>query len=450
MKKTTPPKSPLLTKPLALKQLVKIARRNLLEIFPEMTLRQKIVSGRLIRKKWHLIMSKEANQRILSGNIANYPKSFVMRNLLRPSIGDGLILAEGASWRWQRRTAAPVFSPRNLKALTPLMSLAATRSIERLKASNGKIEMFDEMLKATFEVIVAVCFSPKDEYLKRDIHAAIDKYVKMNTVFSMYDMMGLPSWFPRPNGRYRKKTIQNMKRLADEVIKERQNTHSTPPYDFLDLLLQSEDPKSARKMTAKDIRDNLLTFIVAGHVTTTITLAWAFYLLAFDEDAQTRLYQEASDALQGGIAGDEHQEKLPFTEQVVKETLRLYPAVAVISRVAKNDDILDGVKVKKGDIIILPIYLLHRNHLLWDNPDHFDPNRFAPHKKIERYAYMPFIDGPRTCIGAQFAISEAKIILATLVSKFKFEIDETHPPPRPMTTLTLRPEGGVHLKITER
>jgi cytochrome P450 len=211
--------------------------------------------------------------------------------------------------------------------------------------------------------------------------------------------------------------------------------------------MDGEDPKTKSKMNASEIRDNILTFIVAGHETTALTLSWAFYLCTFDTDVQDKLRAEAQEVLQGRIATAVDCEKLIYTKQVINETLRLYPAGAFLSRTASEDDELCGVEIRKNETVILPIYAIHRNALLWENPDQFDPDRFALDKKIERYSFIPFADGPRICIGAQFAIIEAQIVLASLISRFKFEkIDGAEP--KPEMVLTLRPEGGVKLRVT--
>jgi cytochrome P450 len=213
--------------------------------------------------------------------------------------------------------------------------------------------------------------------------------------------------------------------------------------------MAGEDPKTNRTMNAAELRDNLLTFIVAGHETTALTLGWALYLCAFDESVQEKLCAEASKVLNGRTANADDCQTLTYTRQVINETLRLYPPAAFISRTAQKDDMLCDRKVSPKDTVMIPIYALHRHHQLWDDPDAFDPDRFGEGAKHSRFAFLPFGDGPRVCIGSQFAIMEAQIILATLVSRYKFEriagVD-----PDPVMVVTLRPEGGVQLKVTKR
>jgi len=238
-----------------------------------------------------------------------------------------------------------------------------------------------------------------------------------------------------------------MKDIADQSIARRRESGPKDIPDLLDLLLEGQDPKSGRQMNASELRDNLLTFIVAGHETTALTLGWALYLCAFDPVVQEKLRNEAQSVLKGEVATADHVKHMPYCEQVIKETLRLYPPAAFLSRTAQEEDELCGRKIKRKDTVMLPVYALHRNELLWDDPDAFDPDRFGPDATYDRFAWLPFGDGPRVCIGSHFAMVEAQIILATLISRFKFERIPGKDP-KPVLVVTLRPDGGVPLKVT--
>ncbi len=441
-----PVQVPLVTEPWGILKSLEVARRNLLELIPEVATRQPIVSGRTA-VRWHMVMDPEANRYILKDAVDNYPKSDVTKLILKPAIGESLFIAEGAHWRWQRRAAAPVFSHRNISNLGPIMSLAAERSSERLESAVGRAaNLFDEMVTATFEVISDVTFSGGEKFDRSAVHAAIDKYIAQTAKVSILDIFGAPGWIPRPLRMISSGAMREMKRMADGAIEARRASgpHNVP--DLLDLLLEGEDPKTKRTMSTEELRDNLLTFIVAGHETTALTLAWSLYLLAFDPTVQARARAEAQGVLQGRTATADDVENLPFIRQVIDEALRLYPPAAMVSRIAREADTLCGREVRAGDTVMLPFYALHRNHLLWDHPHAFNPDRFSDPKAIDRYAYLPFGDGPRICIGASFAIQEAVIILATLISRFRFS-RVPGKEPKPVLILTLRPEGGVWLKV---
>lgn len=175
-----------------------------------------------------------------------------------------------------------------------------------------------------------------------------------------------------------------------------------------------------------------------------MTLAWSFYLVAFDQDVQTRARQEALDVLGGRAATAADVPKLTYIRQIIDEALRLYPPAGIVSRTAQKQDRLCGADIQPGDTVMLPIYALGRHHRIWDAPDTFRPERFADRSAVTRYSYLPFGDGPRICIGQSFAIQEAVIIFATLLSRFAFRPVKGRDP-KPVMILTLRPEGGVWL-----
>lgn len=439
-----PVRVPLVTEPWGILKSLQMARRNVLSIIPEIATRQPMVSGKT-GKRWHMVMDPGAIRQILLDRVEDYPKSLVTKNLLKPAIGDSLFIAEGAHWRWQRRAAAPVFSHRNVLNLSPIMTVAAERTTQRIVGHGPRaVNMLDEMVTTTFDVISDVTFSGGDTFDRDAVHGAIDDYVAEAGKISLFDILGFPDWVPRPGRIMSGAALKQMKSMADGAIEARaQRGHDGVP-DLLDLLLSGVDPKTKRQMNTAELRDNLLTFIVAGHETTALTLAWSMYLVSFDQGVQDRARAEARSVLQGRAATGDDVEKLPFIRQIVDEALRLYPPAGIISRTAAKPDTLCDREIRPGDTVMVPIYALGRNALLWDEPDTFRPDRFADRKAIDRYAYLPFGDGPRICIGASFALQEAVIILATLLARFRF----TQVPgkePEPVMIITLRPEGGVWL-----
>ncbi|APE42295.1 cytochrome P450 [Sulfitobacter alexandrii] len=442
MSTTLPVRVPLVTEPWGILKSLAEARRNVLSIIPDIATRQPMVSGKT-GKRWHMVMDPQAIREVLLDRLDDYPKSLVTKNLLKPAIGESLFIAEGAHWRWQRRAAAPVFSHRNVMNLSPIMTAAAERTVARIEAAGPRaVNMLDEMVTTTFDVIGDVTFSGGDTFDRDKVHGAIDDYISEAGKISLFDVLGFPDWVPRPGRLMSGAALKEMKSMADSAIEARaERGHDGVP-DLLDLLLEGVDPKTKRQMSTAELRDNLLTFIVAGHETTALTLSWAMYLLGFDPAVQARARAEVQDVLQGRACTGDDVEKLPYIRMIIDETLRLYPAAGIISRTAQKHDTLCGREIRPGDTVMIPIYALGRNKLLWDDPDRFDPDRFADRKSIDRYAYLPFGDGPRICIGASFALQEAVIILATLLSKFEFA-PVPGKEPKPVMILTLRPEGGV-------
>lgn len=443
--KPIPARVPLVTEPWGLFRTLRTARRNVLEILPELTTRQAIVTG-TTGKRWHMLCDPTGIQRVFKTHVDNYPKSLVTKNMLRPAIGDSMFIAEGAHWRWQRRAAAPVFSPRNVANLGPVMSHAADRAVARLEQQNGAAaDMYEEMITATFEVISDVTFSADAGFDRGEMHGAIDGYISQAAKLSLMDILGFPDWVPRPGRLFAGNDLKRMKSAADTAVDTRRSRPTPDIPDLLDLLLSGEDSETKRSMNTAELRDNLLTFIVAGHETTALTLSWALYLCAFAPEVQERARLEAEAVLQGRTATAEDCADLPYLRQIIDETLRLYPPAPLLSRTALKEDVICDREIRAKDTVAIPVYCLHRNHLIWENADSFDPDRFADTSAIDRFAYLPFGAGPRICIGAGFAIQEAIIILATLLTKFRFHAIEGRDP-KPVMILTLRPEGGVWLK----
>lgn len=441
-----PARVPLATRPLGVIGSLRVARRNLLELIPEIATRAPMVSG-WTGARWHMVMEPGALRRILKDRVGDYPKSLVTKLILGPAVGKGLFVAEGAEWLWQRRAAAPAFAPRNVEALAPVMTAAAEAASARLAAAPGRAaDLHQEMVAATFEVISDVTFSGDEGLDRRAIHRAIDAYIAQTAKLSVLDIFGLPGWVPRPARLISGPVVRNLKHHADAAIAARRRAGPRPVPDLLDLLSAAQDPETGRRMTPGELRDNLLTFIVAGHETTALALSWALYLCAFDPEVQARARAEAQAALGDRAATATDLPALPLVRAIVDEALRLYPPAAFLSRTAQAEDTLCGREILPGDTVILPIYALHRHKALWEAPDQFHPDRFIGGKTVQRYAYLPFGDGPRICIGASFALQEAVIILATLLARFRFGAVPGKSP-RPVMILTLRPEGGIWLTV---
>lgn len=423
------------------------ARRNILEIIPLRALHQPVISGQTGPQRWHMVMDPPAIRRVLLERLDDYPKSEAIKSILRPAIGESLFVAEGDHWRWQRRAAAPAFSPRNVAALTPVMTRAAEAAADRIGAQVGRaVNCLDQMVAATFDVISDVTFSDPGVVDRAAVSHALETYVDQAARVSVLDVLGFPGWIPRPGRAQAARDLNGMQDATDTAIEQRKRTKRAEDTDLLDLLLSAEDPETGRRMATAELRENLLTFIVAGHETTALTLAWALYLCAFDPAVQDRARAEAQAVLGDRAATAEDVAALPFIRQIIEETLRLYPAGGFLSRTAQAEDRLSVAVIRPGDTVMIPVYGLHRHRKLWEAPDAFVPDRWADRSAVDRYQYLPFGDGPRICIGAQFAMQEAIVILATLLARFRFKAVRGRDP-KPVMILTLRPEGGVWLEV---
>ena len=422
-----------------------VARRNVLEIIPALSYRQPMVSGEMLLR-WHMLADPGGLKRVMLDNLANYPKSEIMRRMLRPAIGNSLFNADGADWKWQRQAVAPVFTHRNVVALAPAMTATAERACHRL-ANSGRAEIVSEMLTATFDVICDVALSGREHFDGKTFSKAITQYFQTAGRASLLDFLGFPQWFPRPGELLAASSVHTMHDMVAAAIEARRKEASGGADDLLNHMLAARDPETGQQMSKEELVHNMQFFIVAGHETTALALSWALYLLAHSPEWQEHVRAQAAARLQGRAAGPQDLDAMPLVEQVLDEAMRLYPPVGLLARTAVAKDELCGRTVQPNDIVFLPIWALHRHEMWWERPTKFDPGRFAPENrgKLNKYQYLPFGAGPRVCVGADFAMMQARIILATLVSQFRFT--PASPSPRPVMMMTVRPEPGVFLNI---
>ena len=445
------PEATLLESRTGLLGLVRRSRSDILSVIPKNSVHLPIISGRLLRR-FHIVTDPDGTRQIFKSNFINYPKSPETKGVLAKALRHGLFVIEGEEWRWQRRALNPAFAPRNITRLTPPMTRSAAEAADRLAAASGPVNISYEMMKTAFDVIVRVTFAGGDGESTVPLDAvndAIEHYLAKTAKISILDYLGAPSWVPRPGRLRTHPTLKALKAGADAAIAERRRNPNTDNPALLDMLLDAEDVKTGRRMTDAELRDNLITFLIAGHETTALTLSWALYLLAMEPDTQAQAAREARQVLSGRAATAQDVDKLVYTRQVIYEAMRLYPPIPMHLRTAEADDVVCGQQVRKGDTMIVPFYALHRHHKHWDYPRKFLPERFDDMSKIDRFAYVPFSVGPRVCIGADFAMQEAIIILATLLARSRFKLTDRKPP-KPKLILTLRPDRDIWLDVSPR
>lgn len=437
-------------KPLGTLETWRAARRNLLEVIPRGAYHDAQVFGDS-PLRWRMVSDPDGIEQVLKAREPDYPKSEAALRLLRPAQGDSLFTAHGPEWRWQRRAVTPVFQPRNLATLSPVMTAAAEAASTRLAAAVGGVaEVHGEMVAATFDIICDTALSGKERLDRRRVSDAVTKFIETAGRVSLLDVMGAPQWVPRLN-RLDRSDARRMDRMVDAVIAARRRRGPLPQPDLLDLMLTAQDPETGRRHTPAEVRNNLLAFLIAGHETTALALSWSLFLCAFDPVVQARAADEAQAVLADRAATAADCARLPYIRQVIDEAMRLYPPAGLLSRGAARPDMLLGRPVEPAETVMVPVWAVHRHRALWDDPDAFDPDRFAPEraKGRHRYAYLPFGAGPRICIGMGFALMEATIILATLLARLRFDLlPGRRPVPRML--VTVRPEPGIVLRITRR
>ena len=385
---------------------------------------------------------------ILLDKAEAFPKDWMFDRVTKPALGEGLLTAQGDHWRWQRRAAAPGFRPDNVAAMTPAMVQAAEAALARWRdrGEGARLDIATEMTGITFQVILDTMLSGGEGI---DVPAAarmITDYLETLGKITPADLLQWPTWTRvalAPRG-YR--AMVSLKAMVDRMVAARRQ--APPRGDLVDMLMQAKDPETGRQMDDVLLRDNLLTFIGAGHETTALALTWSLYLLGAHPPTAARVRAEIAQVAGDATLTHAHVERLTFTRQVVQEAMRLYPSLPLMSRMCVEDVEVGDLKVTKGTFVFIPIYAIHRHRLLWDNPDVFDPDRFSPERSAgrHRFAYLPFGAGPRVCIGQAFAQTETVAILATLVRGAVLEPDPGHRI-RPVMRVSMRPQGGMPMTL---
>jgi len=444
----TPPEKPL---PLVRGLLQMIA--NPLHVWPRAMYENPYHGVRWIGRTFHYFRRPEHMKALFLDHADVFRKSQFQKKLVGPALGEGLLTSEGEHWKFQRRAASPAFRIDALRAIAPAFTSSAETTADRMiaAAARGPVDVMSEMQHATLDVIVETILGGADpDFGYNRIAGTVEDYMKTMGKPDMLDMFGAPTWIPRPWGGKGRRAASGLKQSAVNAIERRRASGETRN-DLLGLLLAARDPETGRGLSEDELRDNVVTFIGAGHETTALALTFALYLIANAPEIQDRLVREAREVCGDSPIDAAMIDAMPFHEQVIKETMRLYPPVSIIDRVAAADIDFGDVHVKKGDFAFALIYIMHRHRRLWEQPERFDPDRFSEEraKGISRFQYMPFGAGPRICIGMKFAYMEAIAILATLVRRLRFLPNADHKV-EPNIRITLRPEGGMPLFVERR
>jgi cytochrome P450 len=437
--------------PLGILELLWTLKRNPLECWAQEHFNKEIVWADLPLGRAVVLNQPDAIRRVLVENQSNYQKDTLQKRVLSAGLGDGLLSVEGERWRTQRRTLAPLFARRTVLEFSAAMLAAAEALVARWSDVSGAIiDVAAEMTRTTLDVLQRTIFS---DGLRRDpeeFRVAMGVYFNTVGRIGLLDLLGAPEFLPRMSHLKVRSTLKFFEAAVDEIIAIRARRPERQVRDILSLLLSARDPETNRGLDEREVRANILTFIAAGHETTANALTWSLFLLSRSPRWRALVEREASSELARGTETTLF-DRLVCTRAVVEEAIRLYPPIAAISRVALDSDTLAGEAVRAGTIVVIAPYVLHRHRLLWERPGVFDPGRFCPgnRESINRFAYLPFGAGPRTCIGSSFAMQEAVLVLATIAKAFTFELAPEHPV-WPVLRVTLRPERGVHMVINRK
>jgi cytochrome P450 len=435
-------------------QYLRAVRRNFIEALDESMYHAPIIRQGTAISRSFIVNDPAGVRRILLENAANYPKAHVEHRILGPAMGNGLILSEGETWRAHRLIMAPAFDHRTIERYAPVMVDAARKLANRWAAGGlATVEMEDSMMELTLEIISRSMFSADSDIIKGIIREGSVRYQEIMMVGLLEFVPGLGPLWSAWKGMRGRRIMRDFNRAIYELIGARtRNPPDSGNPDLLDHLIASRNEENGTGMTAREIRDQVLTIFVAGHETTALALMWTWYLLSLHPEQEAWMHSELDCVLGGREPAWSDVAKLTRTRMILQESMRLYPAVHTLAfREAQQDDIVCGMRIPKGSIVTIIPWIIHRHRAHWVNPDRFDPERFSPEASAgrDRLAYLPFGYGPRICIGASFAMAEAVLILATLAQRFRPRIV---PGCRvePQAVFTLRAKHGIDMQIVSR
>jgi unspecific monooxygenase len=462
-----PPRPPLAPDDLSALGRLSLIRKNAIATWGQRAYEDDVIQGRFFGRSSFIVNMPDAIRHVLVDNYENYTRTPAGIRVLRPILGEGLLLAEGRAWKNQRRTLAPAFAPRAMPLLVPHMLAATDDAIAALRDQCGKpVDLREAMQRLALDIAGRTMFSFEIGKHGAALRGFVNDYGERLAQPRLLDLM-LPSGWPSPSDisralfrrrwtRFMQKLIAERRAKGTDMGTDRGTDRGTDtsvgegvgaPRDLFGLMVAARDPETGEAFSDEQLGDQVSTMILAGHETTATALFWSLYLLALDPVTQDELAAEAGSAR---ASGSFDPAKLTFTRAVLDETMRLYPPAFLIVRAAAGPDTVAGFSVAAKDIVLMSPWLLHRHEKLWDQPNAFRPSRFLPGAPPpDRFAYMPFGAGPRVCIGAQFALTEAMLALAKLIAEFKVELLDREPV-TPVGVVTTQPDRSPMFAIARR
>ncbi|MEE2637793.1 MAG: cytochrome P450 [Acidobacteriota bacterium] len=407
------------------------------------------VRFRLFTRSVILLAHPTHARHVLQERGSNYSKRTRGFAVLRDLLREGLLTSEGAHWLRQRRIAQPAFHRTRIARFGDTMTRAASDQVDRwLESREAVHDISADMMRLTLRIV-------GETLLSTDVSRKADRVGQALSIAQRAGNQALgrilprPRWWPSPNTRRVRAAIRTLDEVILEIIATRRTQHDRED-DLLSMLVAARDAETGERMSDAQLRDEVMTIFLAGHETTALALGWTWYLLAHHPTVRNRLYNEVDTVLAGHEPGMADLARLVYVEQVVKESMRLYPPAWAISRCAISDDVVGGVRVPAGSIVLLSPYVTHRHPAFWERPEVFDPDRFASdHSARPPFAYFPFGGGPRQCIGNTFAMIELVLVVTTIAQRCR--IDLATPPvvgTKPM--ITLRPATPIRLRVAPR
>jgi cytochrome P450 len=375
-----------------------------------------------------------------------YPKTPFVNDKWRMLVGEGLICSTGEFWRTQRRLVQPAFH-RGLVGSFAEGMVSATGDLlarwERHAVAGEPLDMAVEMVHHALTVLAQACFSADWKREAEVMGPAVEVAIG-HAYEQMGQLVAPPEWVPTPGNVRFRRARSTLDDIIYRLITERRRSIARgepQPRDLLGLLIDATDEDTGRGMGDEQVRNEVMTFMFGGHETVASGLAWSLYLLSMHPVVQRRMRQEVVDVLAGRDPTLADLDKLEYGARAVKEALRLYPPVWLISRTPVEDDEVGGYHIPAGSMVLLSAYVAHRHPGFWENPEGFDPDRFTPERSADRprHAWIPFSGGPRKCIGDYFGQLEMQIVLSMILARYRPGLVPGHPVvPKPGITLGFR------------
>ena len=433
---------------------VRSTKGNPFEIIPLQAFEQPFYLSKWLLGPVLMVNDPEGVRRVLLDNVANYPKEELGDEFFSAMFGEGLLSAPGPKWRTHRKVMAPSFGTRTVESYAPAMVETTVAFAKRWDAlpEFAEMDIAAEMQALTLKIICRTMFSSDAEELAAHAGEALE-FMQASLEFGLLDILPV---IGRRRLRRKQDAIhahfKHMDAAIYRLINEREKHRDEAPKDFLTRLVAAKDPDDGAGLNATEVRDEVITIFMAGHETTAVTMTWVWYLLSQHPAEEATLHQELDTVLGGRLPTAEDLPNLPYTRMVIEEAMRVYPPAPGLSmREAQEADELCGFKVKPGLQVMVSPWVLHRHRLLWDHPERFDPGRFSAESsaKRPRFAYLPFGGGPRVCIGATLAMTEAILILAVLAQRFRLRLKEGQQVTL-QARITLRPKNGMMILLEHR
>jgi unspecific monooxygenase len=447
-----PARPPLPAQDLSLVGFLRAIRTNTLTLWTDAAYDQDFVVRRFLGRTNVLVNAPDAIHRVLVDNPENYRRSPASIRILRPITGNGLLLSEGEAWRLQRRTTAPALAPRVMPMLARHIVGVAHEQIEAIaaQAAQGPIDLLTAMQGLTLNIAGRSMFSLEMRAFGASLRRLLAEFAERFARPHLFDML-LPPSVPTLRDLRRRRFQARWMRLVEAIMHDRLcEPQPETPRDLFDLLRAARDPETGAGFSPEQLRDQLATLLLAGHETTAVTLFWTLTLLAQSREEQERVAQEVRGVEFEPDAAMTVLPRLVRTRAVVSEALRLYPPAAVMAREAIGPDRVGDLDLPRRALVMISPWVLHRHRKFWRDPDAFDPGRFMPDAQaVPRFAYLPFGAGPRVCVGAQFALTEAVLVLAMLVQRFEFALEDTRPV-QPVAIVTTQPDHRAPFRLRNR